>query len=160
MEILEAIRAYITALCVALLALSFAVLFLCSLRDKLSRLFRAVKSHPIMALFISAPLFVFVLHGSTKPSPVTPTVKGITLGSPMETPTSVELEWAPDDGTEIKSNQLVRVYYRDASNPKWQLAAEGYGITNAVVKGFFIWTDTDWLVEIEGETNKVEEVIK
>lgn len=160
MEIVENIRACIFALCVVVLVLSFVTLFVYSLREPLSRLFRAVKSHPIAALYLSVPLCAFILHGSTKPTPVTPTVKGITLGSPMETPTEIELSWTPDNGTVIQSNQLVRVLYRSAYEPKWAVALEGYGLTNATIKGFFISTDTDWIVEVEGLTNNVEEVVK
>ena len=159
MQTLEAIRAYILYFCLAALAIAFLALLAYSMSGMISRLFRWIKSHPALALMLSAPVAVSVLHGSTKPpTPVTPTVKGITLGSPMETPTEIELSWTPDAGTVIQTNQLVRVYWRDASNPKWQLATEGYGITNATIKGFFISTDTDWLVEVEGLTNNVEEV--
>ena len=80
---------------------------------------------------------------------ITPTVRGITLGSPMETPTSVSLSWKADEGREIKPEQRVRVFWRDAYNKDWNMAVEGYGITNATVKGFFINRDTDWLVEVE-----------
>lgn len=159
MQTLEAIRAYLLYFCLAALAIAFLALLAYSISGMISRLFRWIKSHPALALMLSAPVAVFVLHGSTKPStPVTPTVKGITLGSPMETPTEIELNWTPDDGTVIRSNQLVRVYWRDASNPKWHLAVEGYGITNATVSGFYISADTDWIVEVEGLTNNVEEV--
>lgn len=160
MQTLEAIRAYLLYFCLAALAIAFLALLAYSMSGMISRLFRWIKSHPVLALMLSAPVAVFVLHGSTKPTPVTPTVKGITLGSPMETPTEIELSWTPDAGTVIQTNQLVRVYWRDASNPKWQLATEGYGITNATIKGFFVSTDTDWLVEVEGLTNNVEEAQK
>lgn len=80
---------------------------------------------------------------------ITPTVRGITLGSPMETPTSVSLSWQADEGREIKTNQLVRVFWRDAWNEQWNMAIEDYGITNTTIKGFFINRDTDWMVEVE-----------
>lgn len=161
MQTLEAIRAYLLDFCLAALAIAFLALLAYSMSGMISRLFRWIKSHPALVLMLSAPVSVFVLHGSTKPpTPVTPTVKGITLGSPMETPTEIELAWTPDDGSVIQSNQLVRVLYRSAAEPKWAVALEGYGITNATIKGFFIWTDTDWLVEVEGLTNSVEEVQK
>jgi hypothetical protein len=158
MDIANTFRTFIFALCVALLLIGFFVLVLYTCRDKFVQLFKEIKAHPIASLFFLIPLTVLFVYGSTKQ--VTPTVKGITLGSPMETPTSVELAWTPDDGTEIQSNQLVRVYWRDAYNPKWHLATEGYGITNATVTGFYISADTDWIVEVEGLTNKVEEVVK
>lgn len=159
MQTLEAIRAYILYFCLAALAIALLGLLAYSMSGMISRLFRWIKSHPVLALMLSAPVAVFVLHGSTKPpTPVTPTVKGITLGSPMETPTEIELAWTPDDGTVIQSNQLVRVLYRSAAEPKWAVALEGYGLTNATIKGFFISTDTDWIVEVEGLTNNVEEV--
>lgn len=160
MQTLEAIRAYLLYFCLAALAIAFLALLAYSMSGMISRLFRWIKSHPAPALMLSAPVAVFVLHGSTKPTPVTPTVKGITLGSPMETPTEIELSWTPDDGTVIRSNQLVRVLYRSAAEPKWAVALEGYGLTNATIKGFFISTDTDWIVEVESLTNNVEEAQK
>lgn len=153
---MEILRMYLFYFCLTLLALALLTLLAYGLCDMSRRLVRWSKAHPFAALVLSAPMIAFALYGSTKQ--VTPTVKGITLGSPMETPTEIELSWTPDDGTVIQSNQLVRVYWRDASNPKWQLATEGYGITNATIKGFFISTDTDWIVEVEGLTNNVEEV--
>lgn len=158
MQTLEAIRAYLFYFCLAALAIAFLALLAYSMIGMVARLFRWIKSHPVHALILSAPVAALVLHGSTKPStPVTPTIKGITLGSPMETPTEIELSWKPDDGTVIQSNQLVRVLYRHAAEPKWAVALEGYGLTNATIKGFFISTDTDWIVEVEGLTNNVEE---
>ena len=117
---------------------------------------RRVSSAAIPCRRASAPLaLALFVYGGTKPDPVTPQVKGITLGEPMETPGRVDLAWEPDEGTEIRSNQLVRVYWRDADNPKWNLAAEGYGITNASVVGFFVNRDTDWIVVVS-PTNAVE----
>lgn len=81
---------------------------------------------------------------------VVPTVKGITLGFPMETPTSVSLAWSADEGQSIHSNDNVKVYWRDAElNSAWMLALEGFGITNACVSGFFIDRNTDWMVVVE-----------
>lgn len=103
-----------------------------------------------LCIWIATPAY------SNDTKPITPTVRGITLGSPMETPSSVALEWQADEGREIKTNQLVRVYWRDAYTP-WTLAAEGYGITNAVINGFFINRDTDWMVEVEDPDEEDDE---
>ena len=130
----------------AALAVSFAAWALCAMRRPLDVMLSRIRRHPWATLSIAPCVAALFIYGSTKP--VTPTVRGITLGSPMETPSSVALSWQPDEGREIKTNQLVRVYWRDAYNP-WTLAAEGYGITNAVINGFFINRDTDWMVEVE-----------
>lgn len=144
--------------CLALLALGLLVLGVYAIREPLSRIASAVKAHPVAAAVLAIPFTALVIHGSTKQ--VVPTVKGISLGSPMETPTEVRLSWQADEGTEIKTNQRVRVLWRDGYSGGWKVAAEGYGITNAVISGFFINRDTDWLVEVEGLTNDVEEVTK
>lgn len=142
----------------ALLALGLLALGIMLMRDPLARIARAIKEHPVSALVLAVPFTALVIHGSTKQ--VVPTVKGISLGSPIETPTEVRLSWQADEGTEIKTNQRVRVLWRDGYSGGWKVAAEGYGITNAVISGFFINRDTDWLVEVEGLTNDVEEVTK
>ena len=135
-------------LCVAALAALFLGTLAYAVRDRLSALVGFMRAHPWASLVLSPAVAVLVVYGSTKPTP-TPTVKGITLGSPMETPSHVSLEWQADEGKEITTNQLVRVYWRDAYSGGWHLAAEGYGITNATVSGFFINRDTDWMVEVE-----------
>ena len=142
-EIFQRTLMYICLAALAAMAL-FAVAY--AVRSQLSRLCGGIRRHPIASALLAPAVFCLYVYGSTKP--VTPTVRGITLGSPMETPSSVSLAWKADEGREIRSNQLVRVYWRDAYTP-WTLAAEGYGITNATVNGFFINRDTDWMVEIE-----------
>lgn len=138
----------------ALLALALgAVLF--GFRKRISSAARLVRRHPVQACVFAPLALALFVYGGTKPDPVTPQVKGITLGEPMETPGRVDLAWEPDEGTEIRSNQLVRVYWRDANNPEWNLAAEGRGITNASVVGFFVNRDTDWMVVVS-PTNAVE----
>ena len=134
---------YICLAALAAMAL-FAVVY--AVRIQLSRLCGGIRRHPIASALLAPAVFCLYVYGSTKP--VTPTVRGITLGSPAETPSSVSLAWKADEGREIRSNQLVRVYWRDAYT-SWTLAAEDYGITNATVNGFFINRDTDWMVEIE-----------
>ena len=109
-----------------------------------------VRRNPWESLLLAPFVVAMCVYGSTK---LTPTVRGITLGSPMETPSEIALEWKADEGREIRSNQLVRVYWRDAYNG-WTLAAEGYGITNAVINGFFINRDTDWMVEVEDDEDE------
>ena len=138
----------------ALLALALgAALF--GFRRRISSAARLIRRHPVQACVLAPLALALFVYGGGKPDPVTPQVKGITLGEPMETPGRVDLAWEPDEGTEIRSNQLVRVYWRDADNPKWNLAAEGYGITNASVVGFFVNRDTDWMVVVS-PTNAVE----
>ena len=146
-------RVLLVACVAALLALGLGAI-LYRIRKEVSALLGVVRNHPWAALFLSPCVLVLVVYGSTKP--VTPTVRGITLGSPMETPSSVALEWQADEGREIKTNQLVRVYWRDAFT-LWSLAAEGYGITNAVINGFFINRDTDWMVEVEDPDEEDDE---
>ncbi|MBQ2629212.1 MAG: hypothetical protein IJG13_05995 [Kiritimatiellae bacterium] len=142
----EIYQRVLMAVCMSALVAVFLGAFLYRARKDVSIVFGMVRRHPWSAIVLS-PVFVSLyLFGATKP--VNPTLRGITLGSPMETPSSVALSWQPDEGREINSNQLVRVYWRDAYTP-WTLAAEGYGITNATVHGFFINRDTDWMVEIE-----------
>ena len=143
---IETFQRTVMYICLAALAAMalFAVVY--AVRSQLSRLCGGIRRHPIASALLAPAVFCLYVYGSTKP--VTPTVRGITLGSPMETPSSVSLAWKADEGREIRSNQLVRVYWRDAYTP-WTLAAEGYGITNATVHGFFINRDTDWMVEIE-----------
>ena len=142
-EIFQRTLMYICLAALAAMAL-FAVAY--AVRSQLSRLCGGIRRHPIASALLAPAVFCLYVYGSTKP--VTPTVRGITLGSPAETPSSVSLAWKADEGREIRSNQLVRVYWRDAYT-SWTLAAEGYGITNATVNGFFINRDTDWMVEIE-----------
>lgn len=112
----------------------------------------ATKTFRKCSMFVLAVLCVWKstpAYANGNKEHITPTVRGITLGSPMETPTSVSLSWKADEGREIKPEQRVRVFWRDAYNKDWNMAVEGYGITNATVKGFFINRDTDWLVEVE-----------
>ena len=138
----------------ALLALALgAALF--GFRRRISSAARLIRRHPVQACVLAPLALALFVYGGGKPDPVTPQVKGITLGEPMETPGRVDLAWESDEGTEILSNQLVRVYWRDADSPKWNLAAEGYGITNASVTGFFVNRDTDWQVVVS-PTNAVE----
>ena len=143
---IETFQRTVMYICLAALAAMalFAVVY--AVHGQLSRLCGWIRRHPIASALLAPAVFCLYVYGSTKP--VTPTVRGITLGSPAETPSSVSLAWKADEGREIRSNQLVRVYWRDAYT-SWTLAAEGYGITNATVNGFFINRDTDWMVEIE-----------
>lgn len=136
----------VLVLCVAALATMFAVALAYAVRRQIAVLMGFMRAHPWASLVLSPAVSVLVVYGSTKH---TPTVRGITLGSPMETPSHVSLEWKADEGREITTNQLVRVYWRDAYSGGWHLAAEGYGIANATISGFFINRDTDWMVEVE-----------
>lgn len=136
------------ALCLAAVPMLLFCLLVYAIRRELAALMRFLSRHPWAGMVLCPFVAALVVYGSTKPTP-TPTVKGITLGEPMETPSSVSLEWQADEGKEITTNQLVRVYWRDAYNGGWHLAAEGYGMTNATITGFFINRDTDWMVEIE-----------
>lgn len=145
-EFYEAYQRVLLAVCTTALLVLLLGMMLYRIRRKASAVLGMARRHPWGALLLSPFLLALFVYGSTKP--VTPTVRGITLGSPMETPSSVTLEWRADEGRGIKPNQLVRVYWRDAYTP-WTLAGEGYGITNAVVNGFFINRDTDWMVKIE-----------
>ena len=154
LDILETFQRILCAVCLAALAACLLGAILYRVRKEASAVLGAVRRHPIAALFLSPFIVGMVVYGSTKP--VVPTVRGITLGSPMETPSSVALAWRPDEGKEIKTNQLVRVYWRDAYTP-WTLAAEDYGITNAVISGFFINRDTDWMIEVEDPDEEDDE---
>ena len=154
LEIHETFQRVLCAACLASLAAIILGIILYLARKQVSVALGAVRRYPIASIFLSPGIIVMVVYGSTKP--VTPTVRGITLGEPMETPSSVTLEWQADEGREIKTNQLVRVYWRDAYTP-WTLAVEGRGITNAVVSGFFINRDTDWMVEVEDPDEEVNE---
>lgn len=145
-EFCEAYQRVLPAVCITALCILVLGMMLYSIRRKVSAILGMVRRHPWGALLLTPCGLVLFVYGSTKP--VTPTVRGITLGAPMETPSGVTLEWRADEGKEIKTNQLVRVYWRDAYTP-WTLAVEGYGITNAVVDGFFINRDTNWMVEVE-----------
>ena len=131
----------VLVLCVSALATMFAVALACAVRRQIAVLMGFMRAHPWASLVLSSAVSVLVVYGST--NPVTPTVRGITLGSPIETPSHVSLEWKADEGSETTTNQLVRVYWRDAYSGGWHLAAEGYGITNATISGFFINRDTD-----------------
>lgn len=144
----ETCQHVVLVLCVAGLGAMLLCLLFLAVRNQLAALMGFMRAHPWASLVLSPAVAVLVVYGSTKPTP-TPTVKGITLGSPMETPSSVSLEWQADEGKEITTNQMVRVYWRDAYNGGWHLAAEGYGMTNATITGFFINRDTDWMVEVE-----------
>ena len=146
-EAYETFQRVLCAACAAALAAIAVGALLYGIRREASAGLEKVRRHPWLALLLSPGVAWLVVYGSTKP--VTPTVRGITLGSPMETPTSVALEWKADEGVEIGTNQLVRLYWRDAYSGGWHLAAEGYGITNATISGFFINRDTDWMVEVE-----------
>lgn len=145
-EFYETYQRVLLAVCITALCVLVLGMMLYRIRREVSVILGIVRRHPWAAFLLSPCVSALFVYGSTKP--VTPTVRGITLGAPMETPSSVALEWRPDEGKEIKTNQLVRVYWRDAYTP-WTLAGEGYGITNAVVNGFFINRDTDWMVEVE-----------
>ena len=117
---------------------------------------RVVRTRPFKAVAILAVSILGVwestpAYANDNKQTVIPTVRGITLGEPMESPSHVTLSWHPDAGQEIKPTQRVRVYWRDANNPGWHMAAEGYGITSATVSGFYINRDTDWIVEVHGE---------
>lgn len=145
------------ALCLAAVLLLLFSLLVYSIRRELDVFIRFLNLHPWAGLLLCPLVVALVAYGSTKPEPITPTVRGITLGEPMETPTSVSMDWLPDEGREIKSNQMVRVYWRDAYYPGRHLAAEGYGMTNATISGFFINRDTEWWVEVEpSEDEEVE----
>lgn len=137
------------SLCLAAVLLLLFCLLVYSIRRQLDAFMRFLCRHPWAGLLLCPFVVALIAYGSTKPEPITPTVRGITLGEPMETPTSVSLEWTPDEGREIKSNQMVRVYWRDASSGGWRLATEGLGIVSATVEGFFVNRDTDWMVEVE-----------
>lgn len=145
---IETFQRVVMEISLAALAVLLAGWAFYAARLSLGAVLARIRRHPWATLFLAPCVAALYVYGSTKPTPVTPTVRGITLGSPMETPSSVALEWKADEGREIKTNQLVRVYWRDAYNP-WTLAAEGYGITNSVINGFFINRDTDWMVEVE-----------
>ena len=150
---IETFQRFVMAACLAAFAVSFAAWALCAMRRPLDVMLSRVRRHPWATVILSPAVFALFVYGSTKPDPITPTVRGIILGSPMETPSSVALEWKADEGREIRTNQLVRVYWRDAYTP-WTLAAEGYGMTNAVINGFFVNRDTDWMVEVEDDEDE------
>lgn len=150
---IEAFQKFMMAACFAALAVLLVGWMLCLTYGPLHAIMEQVRRYSWASVLLVIHVVGLYVYGSTKP--VTPTVRGITLGSPMETPSSVALEWKADDGREIGTNQLVRVYWRDAYNG-WTLAAEDYGITNAVINGFFINRDTDWMVEVEDAEDRQE----
>ena len=109
------------------------------------------------AALVSVLVCLLCAHAATKH--ITPTVKGITLGFPMESPTGVRLEWGADEGQEIRSNDVVKVYWRNAegSATGWNLGGEGLGITSAFIEGFFLDRNTSWMVVVEPHQEEQEE---
>lgn len=124
----------------------------------LRRAFRLLRGmNLIEAALVSVLVCLLCAYAAEKH--ITPTVKGITLGFPLESPTGVRLAWGADEGQEIHSNDVVKVYWRNAEGlaTEWQLGAEGLGITNAFVEGFFLDRNTSWMVVIEPYQEPEEE---
>ena len=124
----------------------------------LRRAFRLLRGMNIFEAICSLVATFLLWAYAAEKHEVVPTVKGITLGFPMESPTGVHVEWGADEGQTIHSNDAVKVYWRNAEGvaTSWQLGAEGIGITNAFVSGFFLDRNTDWMVVVEPHQDEEE----
>lgn len=139
---------------IAALALWYVLVLLGRVSETI---FRRMRGMSLASVFVSAALAVWFWVYAAEKHEVVPTVKGITLGKPMETPNGVHVVWGADEGQTIHSNDAVKVYWRNAEMfASWQLGAEGLGITNAFVSGFFLDRNTDWKVVVEPHQDEEE----